>query len=38
MDYDNYLAFLNHLFLERMIDDNFQRKHPASTVDALTVL
>ena len=38
MDYDDYLDFLNHLFLEQMLDFDYYWREKASTVDALTVL
>jgi hypothetical protein len=25
MDYDEYLAFINHLFLARMLDEEYQQ-------------
>lgn len=38
MNYDDYLEYLNHMFLERSIDFDYLWGYPASTVDALTVL
>ena len=36
--YDEYLEYINHLFLERLVDFAFHFGHNASTADSLTIL
>lgn len=38
LTYDEYLEYLNHLFLERLVDFAYHFGHNGSTVDSLTVL